>query len=151
METIKATEALLESLKEIMEDSGLNVDRFAEKIECNPSAVRRWLYKLYFPEPETLIKIATEFHISVDYLFGFSDTKEFVPKTANAGKFYERYTHLKNLRKVTDYAVAKACALRRGTVSKWKYVEGSPETTTLLKLAEYFNCSMNFLLGIATE
>lgn len=119
--------AFVESLKELMLDYKIGVNQLAEKIQCDKAAIRRWLYGMYLPDPETIIKIADTFQISADYLFGLSE--------------------LRDLRKDSDYTVSKECAIRDSAISKWKTIKKFPTTVSLLKLAAYFHCSLDYLLG----
>lgn len=137
----------LESLQELMIENELNIVSFAKRIDRNKSAVRRWLYGNYYPEPSTLIKISKTFNISIDYLFGLSDNKNIFPVNNN-GTFYERYTTLKSASNFSDYYVAKTCNLRTSTIAKWKKIQNIPETATLLELVKCFSCSLDYLLGL---
>ena len=37
------------------------------------------------------------------------------------------------------------------SISKWESSERKPRITTLIKFANFFNCSMDFLLGLLDE
>lgn len=144
---MEAMAVFLESLKEIMGAEDIGVAELSVRIGCNKSAIRRWMSKHYFPEPATLIKLSFSFNISIDYMFGLSDKRSIIP-LYNSVDFYNRYIKLKNQKGVTDYKVAKECKIRSSTLSKWKSLNSLPETESLLKLALYFNCSMDYLLGL---
>lgn len=148
METITAMGNFLSFLGELMEDTRMNIPDLAEKLNCDEAAIRRWTYKLYFPDSKTLIKVSETFNISADYMFGFSDFKEF-HKNKSSLTFYQRYLKLKTSykEKLSDYTIAKNCKLRQSTITKWKNGNTIPETETLLNLAEFFDCSMDYLLG----
>ncbi len=135
-----------ETLKELMEDKAIGVLALAEKIECNEAAIRRWLYGTYLPDPLTLIRLADELECSADYLFGLKYEKDFC-RTMQQTTFYQRYAYLRDKEGITDYRVAKDCGIRDGTLSKWKKIKDFPETDSLLKLAKYFHCSLEYLLG----
>ena len=138
--------AFVESLKELMLDYKIGVNQLAEKIQCDKAAIRRWLYGMYLPDPETIFKIADTFQISADYLFGLSDRKDYI-RQPQSTTFYERYAKLRDLRKDSDYTVSKECAIRDSAISKWKTIKKFPTTVSLLKLSAYFHCSLDYLLG----
>ena len=48
-------------------------------------------------------------------------------------------------------AAAKACGLSNSTVTKWKKTQAVPESSTLMKLAEHFNVTVDYLLGATPE
>lgn len=146
METIQT---FLENLKELMQDKSLDIIGLSKAVGCDKTAIRRWFYERYFPQPQTLIRLADYFGCSVDYLFGLTDSPEFVPQEIG-NTFYERFTEMKKALGVSDYRVARSCHVRKSTVCKWKHVE-TPGTVSLFHLARYFNCSMEFLLGRSKE
>lgn len=135
-----------ESLIEIMEDNEIGVKLFAQKVGLDQAAIRRWLYGSYLPDTESVIKIVDEFKISADYLFGLSDEKKINLKIAT-NSFYDRYVKLKNERAYTDYFVAKSIGIRDSAISKWKRIRKFPNIDTLIKLSDFLQCSLNYLLG----
>lgn len=146
---MRTVNVFLDNLRELMEDHEVNIPALSKAIGCNKSAVLRWFRERYLPDPETLVKLSDYFGCSADYLFGLSDSAEFI-RVLDERSFYERFTELKKGLGVTDYRIAKECNLRRSTISKWKDVE-LPETESLYRLAKYFNCSIEFLLGRSRE
>lgn len=130
-----------------MDDYPISIAELAKAIGCNKSAIRRWKLNNYLPEPNTLIKLTRFFNTSSDYFFGLSENKNITNQKAY-NSFYERYTILRQQKNVTDYKVAKYCQIGSGTISKWKKIKKLPETETLLKLAYYFDCSLDYLLDI---
>ena len=60
--------------------------------------------------------------------------------------FFETYNQLcKNIGKSAN-KVAKELSIASGTVSEWKKGR-APQNSTLLKIAQYFNVSVEYLLG----
>lgn len=138
--------SFVESLKELMIEFKVSVSQLAAMIRCDKAAIRRWLYGMYLPDPLTVIKLADAFGVSADYLFGFTDNKAFT-RYEQKSTFYERYKNLKEAHGDTDYTVSKNCAIRDSAISKWKTIKDYPSTDSLLKLVNYFHCSMDYLLG----
>lgn len=136
-----------ETLKEVLEDAGMNIPQLALAMGCDKAAIRRWTYKMYWPDPESVIKIADIFNVSADYLFGRTDSKAYKKEQAR-NSFYERYAKLKEERGCTDYKVAKECGIRDSAICKWKTIKKFPTTESLIKLADFFGCSLDYLLGI---
>lgn len=63
--------------------------------------------------------------------------------------FYDNFIALCTEKAVTPSAVMRAIGLNKSSASYWK--KGStPSTETLQKLAEYFNVSVDYLLGVYT-
>ena len=62
--------------------------------------------------------------------------------------------NLKNIReknKETQKELAKHLFISFQCVSKWEKGETTPDVYTLVKIAQHYNVSLNYLLGIDTE
>lgn len=59
---------------------------------------------------------------------------------------YEIYARLRDQKGVTDYAVAKACHLGQSTFSDWKNGRITPNLKKMIKLAEFFDVSLDYLV-----
>ena len=136
------------NLKELMEDRGVNSEKLGKGIGINPSTIRRWFYDRD-PKAESVRRVADYFGCSADFLFGLSP--EFEPRRNNhPTNFYTRYTFLARAAGMTDHAVAKACGVGRGTVSKWKSGR-MPELYILLQQCNLFGCGFEYLIGISDD
>lgn len=65
--------------------------------------------------------------------------------------FYDRFAELCSERNISANKAATDIGLSNSTVTKWKKTGAVPQTATLSKIAEYFNVSINYLLGEAEE
>ena len=65
--------------------------------------------------------------------------------------FYDRYINLCASVNKSPSKVAEEIGLSRPAVSSWKTGKAKPSDVTLLKIAEYFNVSINYLLGESEE
>lgn len=65
--------------------------------------------------------------------------------------FIDIFGALCEKKNVSRHAAAKACGLSNSTTTKWKKTRATPESATLVKLADYFNVSVDFLLGATPE
>lgn len=65
--------------------------------------------------------------------------------------FYDRYINLCASVKKSPSKVAEEIGLSRPAVSSWKTGKAKPSDVTILKIAEYFNVSIDYLLGEAEE
>lgn len=61
--------------------------------------------------------------------------------------FWERLCKLCEERKVKPNTVAKALGLSNSTTTKWKQRGSLPSGEALIKIADYFDCSVDYLLG----
>ncbi|MBR1710094.1 MAG: helix-turn-helix transcriptional regulator [Clostridia bacterium] len=59
---------------------------------------------------------------------------------------YAKYAVLRDEKKLTDYKVAQDVGIAPSTLSDWKNGLYTPKADKLLKLAEYFNVSIEYFL-----
>lgn len=59
---------------------------------------------------------------------------------------YENVKRLCSERNITIMELEKACGIANGTVGKWALRNSSPRVETLLRVASYFNVSMDELV-----
>lgn len=63
--------------------------------------------------------------------------------------FWERFSELCSLRGIKPNPIATEIGIASGTLSKWKEGKTFPNGETLIKISNYFNCSIDYLLGIS--
>lgn len=59
---------------------------------------------------------------------------------------YERFEKLLKKNKITAYQVAKDTGLSPTMFSEWKSGKANPKADKLMKLADYFNVSIEYFL-----
>ena len=60
---------------------------------------------------------------------------------------YEIFSALLKEKNVTPYRVAKETGIAQSTFSDWKKGKSAPKTDKLQKIADYFDVSVDYLLG----
>ena len=108
-------------------------------------AVANWMAMRYFPTIDCARRIANAFDCSLDYLFGLSESKTNINRDSSLD-FVLKFQTLCRKKGVTQYRVAKECGFGESMISKWKHGK-YPKTETLIKLANYFGCTLDFLVG----
>ena len=61
--------------------------------------------------------------------------------------FWERFYQMCILKGTKPNPVAKKIGISPGIVTKWKTVGTLPNGETLIKIADYLDCSVDYLLG----
>ena len=59
---------------------------------------------------------------------------------------YEKYCKLRDAKGVTDYRVAKETGIGESTLSGWKSGVRNPGVNSLIKLAKYFDTTVDYFL-----
>lgn len=62
--------------------------------------------------------------------------------------FPTRFRHLMDNNKVNQKTMAEFCGVQRQSISLWHNGETRPDILSLGKIAEYFNVSTDYLLGL---
>jgi len=60
---------------------------------------------------------------------------------------YEKFVELLHERGITAYRVAKDTGVTQTTLSDWKTGRATPKLSTLQKIADYFEVSLDYLAG----
>jgi len=61
--------------------------------------------------------------------------------------FNERFVHILQERKISTYKLTKDTGISNGLISDWKNKKRTPASENLIKLADYFDVSVDYLLG----
>ena len=82
-------------------------------------------------------------------LYGNPDpvsTARYSTQKKGGTQVYEKYAALRDAKGVTDYAVSVATGIVASTFSDWKAGRSKPKADKLLKIAEYFDVSIEDLI-----
>ncbi len=143
-------------LKELMELENISNRALSMKIGADRASIRFWLNGRFYPKCDSLIKLATTFHISIDSLIGVEewgkDVEELtVVKTsfcADVRKyFFTKITDYMTEKSMTRYAFAKKLEIDQKAFTNWLTKQSMPETATVIRLARVMKISIDELLG----
>ena len=133
------------ALKELRENKKLSQKQLAADLHISQSTVGMWESGKREPNFEMLTKLAEYFNVSTDYLIGNLDTP--TPKTLDEQfLFYDIYKSLCLKNGETVSRVAEKLNIQKSNVTAWKN-GGVPRADVLMNIAEYFGCSVDYLLG----
>ena len=117
--------------------------QLAEYLGIHPNVITNWLngrnrsYRRYLDE------IAQYFNVSVSYLKGNTDQKNF---DLESEEMYKIFEELLNLHGITAYKVAKETGISTSTMTEWKKGKYVPKADKLQKIADYFGVSLEYLM-----
>lgn len=63
----------------------------------------------------------------------------------------ERIFALMNESGKSDYAIRKETGIKNSVISEWRAGRSNPSTNTIITLANYFNVSADYILGLSDE
>ena len=137
---------LSERLKELMAEAEINAKQLAAQTRMDASVIARLRRAERMPSAATLVILADFFHCSADYLIGRKDMPE--ERTyLQRPPFSEQLSFLLAHFGVTKYKLEKDTGLTEETVNRWHRGRYEPSVESLVRLADYFGCSVDFILG----
>ncbi len=99
------------------------------------------------PTTTSLMRIADYFNISIDYLIGNTDIDSFV-KSNEPISFWERLNSLRTESNIpTIYKLADSIHIHRNNIAQWKKQSSIPLIDDVELITDYFNVSIDYLLG----
>ncbi len=137
---------LSENLKDLMTEAEIKAPALALATGVDPSTILSLLRGDGLPYVDTLVSLADHFRCSTDYLLGLTDRLEDIPFKKRP-PFPEQLTFLLNHFKITKYRLEKQTGLSEKTVNRWHNGKTQPTVESLIRLANFFDCSVDFILG----
>ena len=96
---------------------------------------------------ENAYKIAKFYKCSLDYLFCRTEEPDASnnTKTPNFGK---QLKLILNKKKISQYKICKDCKISSSSMFNWTHGNVSPNMSSIIKIADYLNESIDYLIGI---
>ena len=135
-----------ENLSALMQEHNLNAPALAKCLNTDRTNITRYLRGERLPLFKVFISLIEYFNISADVLLGrldYSETQTFLPIVP----FGDTLRRVMSETKTTQYRIEKDLHISGGTMYNWLTNKSVPSTESLLKLADYMDCSVDYLLG----
>ena len=110
------------------------------------SVIYTWKREEYYPSTLNVIKISKLYDCSIDYLLGRTDDYGEFSASDMAG-FANRLENQIKSKKIKKSILEKEKICSSNNLFKWKKLKSTPTINTLIKLADYFGVSVDYLLG----
>lgn len=136
----------VERLEELIFDGRLMQKQVAEYTGLTATSIGKYLQGNCEPSAKSLVALADYFKCTTDYLLGFEDengAKQFLP----CPPFPERLKFLLKKKGVSGYRFCRESKISEGTFYDWKNGKSEPDLESLIKIAKYLDCSVDFVLG----
>ena len=136
-----------DTLNELILLNGLNEQSLAENSGVPIACISSYVRGLQAPYIDTLIKLSDYFKCSIDYLLGRTD-KTCKKAYKNKVPFAQRFKELLKLNNCPSYNnTFGEMEISKSSFYEWKRGDSLPTLENLVRLAEFFDCSVDFLLG----
>lgn len=124
---------------------GLTQAEVSKQLNINRSTISTWEIGRSIPDPALLPKIAKLYNVTTDYLLGFDND------LSNKNDYTATFGTVLKLRELrgshTQDHIAKRLGLDCQTYCDYENGKRQADYATLIRMADYFNVSIDYLLG----
>ena len=133
-------------LSDLMVENNLNSKMLANKIGVSQATVCTWRNNEHGIQLSNLLLLCQLFGCSLDYLVGRTENDTKLSKF-NVENFGKRVREVMKSKDISSYVLRKNT--RYGSKYFYDWDRGAnPKLSTLIELANYFNCSLDELVGL---
>jgi DNA-binding helix-turn-helix protein len=134
-----------ERFSELVFESGITPKELAAVLAIDLTDIYAYLKGKNLPRLTVAIKIADYFCCSMDFLFGRKDEFEKI-HCKPAKPFSECFQKLLSERGCKRSTLKSAKLFAKQTIDDWYHGKRLPTIENLIDLAEYFKCSLDYIL-----
>jgi transcriptional regulator with XRE-family HTH domain len=117
-----------------------------------PGILSQYEMNRQMPGFKSLVALAEAIDVSLDYLCGFSDVREPLPRMLDLQPvaFASRLDQLLAARNLTAHGLGNLIKMQSQHINKWRKSYSHPSYWTLLEIAKQTKTSVNWLCGYET-
>lgn len=137
---------LAEKLKEFKMERGLTNGIIAQNVGTTETSVARFIKGSRTPVYPVFIKLLYYFDCSADYLLGADD----IPTTEplhDVLPFGARLRAIMQTQNIIQDTMIEEMEISSSALYKWLSGKSLPSTDSLLRIANYLECSVDYLIG----
>ncbi len=135
-------------ISELRKQHGYSQVSLGKAINRAQNTICNWENGNREPDIESLILLSSLFGVSIDYLLGKTNTTPSInTEISNSKIFSENLKKLRQSKGVYQKDIANWLKIDRTTYVKYERGQSTPDYNILLKLADYFSVSVDYLLG----
>ena len=134
-------------LSELIDELEVTKIEFARRVPVSEAVITRAVIYGIVPSLKIVVRIADFLNVSLPYLLGESDDAAFYPAEPQVG-FHARLDGLAKESNVKYSQIAHKMPFSKNFFYEWQRVKTLPSLDYLRALAEYFDVSVDYLLGI---
>lgn len=142
-----------DKIKELRLEKELSQKKLAEILSLSQSCITKLEAGLREPTGSTLKSYSQFFNVTIDYLIGndealdvkgLQNERQFFPQKK---KIMLRLKEIREDRNLSQQEVATAIETSQTNIARWENGKNEPSYLQLVKLADFYNCSIDFLVG----
>lgn len=135
-----------ERIKELISEKNFDAESLSEIIGVEQSVIYKWWAAVSLPSLNNLIKLSDYFNCTTDFLLGLKEHSDNVSFKKNP-PFSIQLKIIFNKFNTTEYIVSKKSGISRSLFHYWLTGKNIPSIDNIVKLAEYFDCTVDYLIG----
>lgn len=136
-----------ERISQILKSKDLNLIDLSNYLNIDVSIIYTWRRKEYLPSTENLVLLSKFLNLSMDYILYRTENEEWASECFKSS-FDKRLIEVMKERKVTQYQMIKKDKVCSSSYfNRYLIKKKLPSIETLLRFADYFNVSVDYLLG----
>lgn len=133
-------------LKECMEERNIDQYHLSQETKIERSNISEFLSEKHTPSFENFVALLYFFNCSADYLLGRTDIHTEEPLHA-LPPFHERLRHILKIYNISQSILIKELPISSSALYKWVSGKSLPSIDSLLRLADYLDCTVDYLIG----
>lgn len=133
-------------LKEYLEERKLTQSALANALDVKRSNISEFLSNKHTPSFSCFVKMLYYFDCSADYLLGLTDLHTEEP-LHRIPPFSEQLQKILKERKITQAKLIRDLHISSAVPYKWLSGINEPSVESLISLAKYFECTVDYLIG----
>ena len=149
---------IIDRILELIKTNGITEYRVMKDCSLQANSFTYWKNGRAIPSLDALKKIALYFNVSLDYLVGIkSQNEQNISLTCQPlsdsisqgmeNSILEKINELIKHYNITPNKLLVSCGLQSNAFTKWKNGIAKPSLDALIKIANYFNVSIDYLVG----
>lgn len=138
---------LSENLKELMAERGLTQTSLADAMHTCSSKMSSYITGKRTPNFETFVALVEYFHCSADFLLGLKEYPCEEESYRPVQPFSKQIRAILQETGTSQYLFVKQSKISWGVFYNWLSGRSNPSVDNLVRVAKYFDCSVDFVLG----
>lgn len=155
-QTFEKKQSIFIRLKDLRSELNLTQEQLAQAVGLSRDTYKNYEQQRTEMSYDILFKLADYFGVSIDYLLGHQTKETVLDKNIFEGQHESEppKIKLKDLRKkrgLSQREIAERLNLTKTTYARYEIGESEPNVDTMIKLADYFGVSIDYLIDHQTE
>ena len=140
-------ETFVNRLRDLIKDNNIDNNELAKVLALsNVNRIYPWLNCEYYPSTKILIQMADYFKCTLEYLLGRTEDNNF-SKIKRTSKFEDRLKQIMENKKIRKIDMINNGICSPSSFTLWFKEHRTPQIETVIKLADYFKATIDYLLG----